>query len=147
MKILACLDLARSSPAVLREARLWARRLSAELYLLHVAEPDPDFIGGGAGPESLRLAVAHKNKLAQQRLEAAAVELRKDNLDATAVLVQGAVADMILQEANRLHADVILMGTYARGVANSPFIGSASKQVLFKAARPVLLIPPNDAPP
>ena len=144
MKLLAALDLANSTPAVLREARNWARRLSAELILIHVAEPDPDFIGYGAGPESVRLAVAHKFTRAHQQLEAMAVDLRKDGLDATALLVQGATADMILQEAERLHIDAILMGTHARGPLHEMFVGSVSKQVLFKAARPVILIPPRD---
>ena len=147
MKVLAALDLARTTPDVLREARIWARRLSAELILIHVAEPDPDFIGYGAGPESVRLAVAHKFTRAHQRLEALSVELRKEGLDATALLLQGATAETILREADRLSADVVLMGTRARGAVRELFVGSVSKEVLRKSTRPVLLIPPRDAGP
>ena len=144
MKVLAALDLDRTTPDVLREARLWARRLSAELILIHVADPDPDFIGYGAGPESVRLAVAHKFTRAHQRLEALSVELRKEGLDATALLLQGATAETILREADRLSADVVLMGTRARGAVRELFVGSVSKEVLRKSTRPVLLIPPLD---
>ena len=144
MKVLAALDLARTTPDVLREARIWARRLSAELFLIHVAEPDPDFIGYGAGPESVRLAVAHKFTRAHQRLEALSVELRKEGLDATALLLQGATAETILREAERLSADVVLMGTRARGAVRELFVGSVSKEVLRRSTRPVLLIPPLD---
>ncbi len=144
MKVLAALDLDRTTPDVLREARLWARRLSAELILIHVADPDPDFIGYGAGPESVRLAVAHKFTRAHQRLEALSVELRKEGLDATALLLQGATAETILREADRLSADVVLMGTRARGAVRELFVGSVSKEVLRRSTRPVLLIPPLD---
>ena len=144
MKVLAALDLARTTPDVLREARIWARRLSAELILIHVADPDPDFIGYGAGPESVRLAVAHKFTRAHQRLEALSVELRKEGLDATALLLQGATAETILREADRLSADVVLMGTRARGAVRELFVGSVSKEVLRRSTRPVLLIPPRD---
>ena len=147
MKVLAALDLARTTPDVLREARIWARRLSAELILIHVAEPDPDFIGYGAGPESVRLAVAHKFTRAHQRIEALSVELRKEGLDATALLLQGATAETILREAERLSADVVLMGTRARGAVRELFVGSVSKEVLRQSTRPVLLIPPRDAGP
>ena len=41
MKILAALDLADTTPTVLKEARDWAR-LGAKLWLLHVVAPDPD---------------------------------------------------------------------------------------------------------
>lgn len=144
MKVLAALDLARTTPDVLREARIWARRLSAELILIHVADPDPDFIGYGAGPESVRLAVAHKFTRAHQRIEALSVELRKEGLDATALLLQGATAETILREAERLSADVVLMGTRARGAVRELFVGSVSKEVLRRSTRPVLLIPPRD---
>ena len=147
MKVLAALDLARTTPDVLREARIWARRLSAELILIHVADPDPDFIGYGAGPESVRLAVAHKFTRAHQRIEALSVELRKEGLDATALLLQGATAETILREADRLSADVVLMGTRARGAVRELFVGSVSKEVLRRSTRPVLLIPPRDAGP
>ena len=94
MKVLAALDLDRTTPDVLREARLWTRRLGAELFLIHVADPDPDFIGYGAGPESVRLAVAHKFTRAHQRIEALATELRKEGFVATtALLIQGATAE------------------------------------------------------
>ena len=147
MKLLAALDFSPATPAVLREARAWALRLHAQLWLIHVAEPDPDFIGYGAGPESVRLAVAHKFTRAHQRLEALSVELRKEGLDATALLLQGATAETILREADRLSADVVLMGTRARGAVRELFVGSVSKEVLRQSTRPVLLIPPRDAGP
>ena len=112
-----------------------------------MAEPDPDFIGYGAGPESVRLAVAHKFTRAHQRIEALSVELRKEGLDATALLLQGATAETILREADRLSADVVLMGTRARGAVRELFVGSVSKEVLRRSTRPVLLIPPRDAGP
>ena len=145
MKVLAALDLDRTTPDVLREARLWTRRLGAELFLIHVADPDPDFIGYGAGPESVRLAVAHKFTRAHQRIEALATELRKEGFVATtALLIQGATAETILREADRLAVDVILMGTRARGAIREIFVGSVSKEVLRQSTRPVLLIPPRD---
>ena len=145
MKVLAALDLDRTTPDVLREARLWTRRLGAELFLIHVAEPDPDFIGYGAGPESVRLAVAHKFTRAHQRLDALAVNLRKEGFaSTTALLIQGATAETILREADRLAVDVILMGTRARGAVREIFVGSVSKEVLRASTRPVLLIPPRD---
>ena len=143
MKLLAALDLASSTPAVLREARNWARRLSAELILIHVAEPDPDFIGYGAGPESVRLAVAHKFTRAHQQIEALAVELRKDGIDAKALLIQGATAETILREADNLSVDAILMGTRAHGAIHDLMVGSVSKEVLRHSSRPVVLIPPR----
>ena len=145
MKLLAALDLSTTTPAVLREARAWARRLSAELVLIHVAEPDPDFVGYGPGPESIRLAVAHKFQRAHVQIEAAARELRKEGVDTTALLLQGITAETILREADKLSADAILMGARAHGAVHKFFVGSTSQEVLRHSTRPVLLIPPRGA--
>jgi nucleotide-binding universal stress UspA family protein len=146
MKLLAALDLSTTTPAVLREARSWARRLSAQLYLVHVADPDPDFIGYKAGPDTVRDAMADKFHREHRQLEAAAIELRKEGVDATALLLQGPTAETILKEADRLSVDAILMGTRAHGAIHDLIVGSTSKGVLHKSTRPVLLVPPRDAP-
>lgn len=141
MKLLAALDLAGTTPIVLREARNWARRLAGQLVLLHVAEPDPAFIGYEPGPATVRAAVAEKFHRERQQLESAAVELRKEGVDTTALLVQGPTAETILQEADKLHVDVILIGTRGHGAVRDFLVGSTSKGVLHKTSRPVLLIP------
>ena len=74
MKLLAALDFSPATPAVLREARAWALRLHAQLWLIHVAEPDPDFIGYKAGPDTVRDAMARKFHREHQQLETAAKE-------------------------------------------------------------------------
>jgi nucleotide-binding universal stress UspA family protein len=144
MKLLAALDLSTTTPAVLREARSWSRRLSAQLYLVHVAAPNPDFIGYKAGPDTVRDAMARTFHREHRQIEAAAQELRKDGVDATALLLQGPTAEMILKESDKLSVDAILMGTRARGALHDLIVGSVSKQVLHKSTRPVLLVPPRD---
>lgn len=146
MKLLAALDLATTTPAVLREARNWSRRLSAQLTLVHVAAPDPDFIGYAAGPDTVRAAMARTFHREHRQIEAAAVELRQDGIDTTALLLQGPTAETILKEADKLSVDAIVMGTRARGALHDLIVGSTSQQVLQKSTRPVLLVPPRDAP-
>lgn len=141
MKLLAALDLAETTPAVLREARAWAARLRAPLWLVHVAEPDPDFIGYEPGPDTVREAVAQKFHREHRQIEAAAQELRDAGLDATALLVQGPTADTILREADRLAADAILLGTRGYGAIHDLLLGSVSRQVIHQTTRPVLLVP------
>lgn len=141
MKLLAALDLAETTPAVLREARAWATRLHASLWLVHVAEPDPDFIGYEPGPDTVRDAVASKFHREHRQIEAAAQELRDAGLNATALLLQGPTADTILREADRLGADAIFMGTRGYGAIHDLLLGSVSRQVIHQATRPVLLVP------
>lgn len=143
MKILAALDLGFTTPAVLREVRAWASRLQAQVWLIHAAEPEPDFIGYEPGPPTVRAAVARQFHREHQQLEAAAGELRAAGLDVTALLIRGPTAEVILKEADRLGVDLILMGTHARGVWQEFWLGSTSKEVLHRSTRPLLIIPPR----
>lgn len=143
MRLLAALDFAETTSAVLREARVWAIRLGAELWLIHVAEPDPDFVGYGPGPDTLRGAIAEKFYREHRQIEAAARELRGAGVETTALLLQGPTADTILREADRLGVDAILMGAGGHGAIHDFLLGSVSRQVIRQSVRPVLLIPPR----
>ncbi len=146
MKLLAALDLADTPPAVLRETRAWADRLRAAVWLLHVAEPDPDFVGYEPGPDTVRAAVARKFHREHRQIEDAARDLRAAGLEATALLVQGPTAATILREAERLGADAILLGVRGHGALHDFLLGSVSRRVLHAAARPVLFVPARAAP-
>ena len=144
MKILAALDLAETTPAVVKEARDWAR-LGAKLWLLHVVEPNPDSIGIPTDPDTVRDALARLLRIQRARLEELAQDLRQDGIEASTLLVQGPLSATILKEADKLGVNAILMGSHARGQLHELLIGSTSRGVLRHAARPVLLIPPGNA--
>ena len=146
MNILAALDLASTTPAILKTARTWASPPAHRLWLVHVAEPNPDFVGYETGPDTVRDAIAHQLRVERVQLEDRAEELRRDGLDVTALAVQGPIAETLLKEADKIGADVILMGTRAHGKLHEWFMGSTSQGVIHKTTRPVLLVPPAPAP-
>ncbi|MBU0908678.1 MAG: universal stress protein [Proteobacteria bacterium] len=53
----------------------------------------------------------------------------------------GHPAAVILQVADQLHADVIVMGTHGKGALEYTFLGSVAKRVVRKSRVPVLLVP------
>ena len=60
-----------------------------EIYLLHVAEPNPDFIGFEAGPEEVRDQVAREFHQEHEQIQSMAVRLRDVGHEVSALLVQG----------------------------------------------------------
>ena len=52
--ILALVDFSDVTEAVVKAAGELAGTFKAVLYLLHVAAPDPDFVGYEAGPQTVR---------------------------------------------------------------------------------------------
>ena len=48
---------------------------------------------------------------------------------------------MILEKANELECDAIVMGTHGKGIIANAFLGSVAKQVLRRTRMPVFIIP------
>jgi nucleotide-binding universal stress UspA family protein len=141
MKLLVALDFADLTERLLAVAHNTARATQAEVYLLHVAEPEPSFIGYQAGPQVVREQVAHEFREQHRRLQSHAEALRGEGIPATALLVQGPTAQTILAEAARLGADLIVMGTHGRSAMLDLLVGGVSHAVLRQSPLPVLLVP------
>ena len=141
MKILVGIDLSECTEIVINKAREIAKGLSAEVWLLHVAEPEPDFVGYDVGPPAERDALAEKFHREHVEIQAIAKQLRSEDLKTTALLVQGATVETILNEATKLHSDIIVLGSHGRGAVHRLLVGSISEGVLRHAKIPVLIVP------
>jgi nucleotide-binding universal stress UspA family protein len=141
MKILISVDLSDSTAKVVEKAEDFAKGLSAEVWLLHVAAPDPDFVGYDAGPQSVRDSVAQKYHEEHRQIQAIAGQFRKKGLEATALLIQGVTADTILNEAAKLRVDMVVVGSHGRGMVRHLLVGSVSEEVIRRSLVPVLVVP------
>lgn len=141
MKLLVPLDLSEVTDRLLEIVVRTAEATGAALWLLHVAEPDPAFVGYEAGPAVVRDAVAAEVRDRNDDLQARARSLRERGFEVTALHVQGETARTILAEAARLDADLIVMGTHGHGAMFDLLVGSVSQAVLRDSAIPVLLVP------
>lgn len=141
MRILVALDLSTATERTLATAIRLARATQGAVTLLHVAAPEPAFVGYDAGTPVVRTQVAHEHREEHRQLQAHAQALRDLGVDATALLIQGPTAETILVEAERLGAELILMATHGRGALMDFVVGSVSHAVLRGSRIPVLLVP------
>ena len=141
MDILVPLDFSEVTLEVIDQASLLARSLDAKLWLIHVATPEPEFIGYETGPQTVRDRVALELRQEHRSTQQVAEKLRRSGLDVTALCPQGATVRTILQEAEKLDADLIVMGSHGRGALHRALLGSVSEGVLHKATCPVMIIP------
>ncbi len=141
MQLLVATDLSPLSEQVVSCAREMAMSLGAKVWLLHVADPEPDFVGYEPGPQTVRDVVAHTFHEEHRQLQVCAEQLREDGIDCTALLVQGPVAETLLHEAEKLAVQLIVMGSHGKGAVKKLLVGSTSEGVLHKTAVPVLVVP------
>jgi len=139
--IVVAIDFSPVSERVLQEVVALVRAEGGHLWLLHVAAPEPDFVGYDAGPQEERDHVARDLRDAHRRLQAMAKALRERGVESTALLVQGPTAQTILDEARKLEADLIAIGSHGRGIAYRALLGSISEAVLRRSEVPLLIVP------
>jgi len=158
-RILVPIDFSDATPAVIDLACQLAKGLEAEIHLVHVKElsgaATPGALGYGlAGmpelapmsgvpvsvfnpmPEPVLEDQGQKSKLAQWQHEIAQAGIR-----VTLHEPCGMVAEEILNQADAINADLIVMGTHGHGAMYTLLVGSATKGVLKHCMRPVLLVP------
>ncbi len=140
-KLLAAIDFSPVSAAVVEHAASLAEAFSAELTLIHIAAPDPDFVGYGAGPQTVRDDRAREIRTEHRELHAIAEALRDRAISAHALLIQGPTVEKILVEGQRLQSDMIVIGSHGHGGLYRALLGSVSEGVVRAARCPVLVVP------
>ena len=80
----------------------------------------------------------------ERRLEALATQVREAGVNGLTTSLEGRAADEIVGYANRVPADLIVMGTHGRTGIRRVLLGSVAEQVLRQARSPLLVVPPAD---
>ena len=137
--ILVPVDFSDTTPGVIETAKKFATTFGSRVVLLHVSEPEPDFVGFEPGPIAVRQTVARDLKGERQKIEAL-----KENCGIPEVLalhIQGPAIEKILHEAASQNAGLIVIGSHGHGALYELLVGSVTAGVLKGARCPVLVVP------
>ncbi|MFT3885816.1 MAG: universal stress protein [Flavobacteriales bacterium] len=139
--ILVPVELDQANERVVDQAAAIAHAFDPQIWLVHVAAPDPAFVGYEPGPQYIRDLRADELREEHALLQRWRDKLIARGLRAQALLVQGVTAETILEQADRLNADLIVMGSHGRHGIRKALLGSACSDVLHANRRPVLVVP------
>lgn len=142
-------DFSSHARAALYAAADLARRLGAGLRLLHVVQPPTFGYGyayGGATPPPIDMAQLRDAAARSLSEVAESIEDVPGNVDCIVVEASN-IAGAIRDTAEKLEADLIVMGTHGRTGLAHVFLGSVTERTLRIAPCPVLSVqaPEDDA--
>ncbi len=141
MKILIAMDLSENARQLLDQAIGLLQKALGTVWLLYVAEPEPDFVGYEVDSEVMRRQIAEEFHEKHRRLQALAEDLRANGIDARALSIQGDIVGTVVGQAGKLNVDMIVVGSRKHGVLYHFLLGDVSRGILKEAGRPVLVIP------
>jgi nucleotide-binding universal stress UspA family protein len=139
--ILVALDFSDISDRLVTTAATIAQAFGARLVLLHVSEPEPDFVGFDTGPMVVRSAVARDFRAEHQHLEEARALAARSGIETTALHIQGGLVEKILSQADTHAAELIVIGSHGHGALYDLLVGGVASGVLRGAKCPVLVVP------
>jgi nucleotide-binding universal stress UspA family protein len=134
-RLLIAVDLSPESEKVIGVARRLALATGAQVFVVHCAEPDPDLVGYD------RDEVAERFHYDHAAVQDCAEQLRAEGVDATALMIHGPIVETMLNEAERLKPELLIVGSHCRGVVYDMLLGSDSANIVRQTEIPVLLVP------
>ena len=155
-RILVAKDLSRESSNVIRYALELGSKFDAEIHVLHVM-PTVDhavlnMVAISMGPDKLaELNAINEKELGERtRGQLNAIleeETRRGDVQLSTPpqieVHHGEAAPMILAVADRLDADMIILGSHTKGKLHYAFLGSGAEKILRKTHRTVVIVPPG----
>jgi nucleotide-binding universal stress UspA family protein len=155
--ILYATDLSVNAAHAFRHAIALARQDGGGIHILHVLpEVEPamlNYISTVMGEERLAdLELEHKEEvreLIRDRLRQFASDELTDHPEdmgrISAIEVHhGSPVGQILETADRIEADLIVVGSHGKGRLKHALLGSVAEKMLRKSQRPVLVVPLPD---
>ena len=143
-RILCPIDFSDCSRRALDHARAIAKWYHSTITLVHVSPivPLAAYASGSGVVPSANLSPEEREALLMSMRQFGAAEassgLRFDYL-----LAEGGTAAQILNAADTLASDLIVIGTHGRSGFERLMLGSVTEKVLRKATCPVLSVPPH----
>lgn len=142
-KIVLATDLSDASDAATQSALEVRSLTGADLVVVYVIEAVMEaknwFLPDTAAMDALRQAVAHEEDAVRERLDAKLAALGVEGAETR--VVHGRPGDAIVECADAVDADLIVIGTHGRRGFQRAVMGSVATRVARTAGRPVLVVP------
>jgi nucleotide-binding universal stress UspA family protein len=144
-RILVPLDFSEHAESILTSAGHLAEEHGSRVLLLHVYHLPVEFqqLEGAYLPPDFWANV--KNE-AEQQLDKYAVKLKDTGVEVESFVREGYPATVIVEEADSLDADLIVIGTHGHSGLKHLLLGSIAERVVQKAPCPVLTVKSPNSP-
>lgn len=138
--VLAAVDFSPVSDEVCRVAADLAASVGARAVILHVSEPEVDYVGV-APPELFPITEDTAAKVIEGRLRAAREIFESRSVSTEVLHIWGPIVGTIISESERHEVDILVIGSHGHGAFYNLIVGSVTEGVIRHSKVPVLVVP------
>lgn len=139
--ILIAIDFDKNYQKLIEKGIELSKKFTSKIWLLHIVAPDPDFVGYGVGPQYIRDSKAEEMREEHRLLQKVSESIKERGVEADGLLIQGPTVETILEEADKLNIDLIVIGRRDHGFFYKAIIGDTSSDVISESEIPILVVP------
>lgn len=139
--ILTAIDFDNDTQKLLIKTEQLAKAFEAKVWILHVAVPNPDFVGYEVGPQYIRDARAKELKDESKLIWEHVDHLREKGISAEGLLIPGQTIETVLSEAEKLQVELIIVGHNNHSFLYEIVLGDIATDIAIKSNIPVLVVP------
>jgi len=143
--IVVAVDLLPKTSAVLKIAKNFSKAFDAKLFIIH-----SEYIGtyinsviSDAPNHPYTELINDLKKNIKSQLAEMKKKLLEENIEVESILMDGLTIENILEEANNVNADLIIIGSHKHGKLYHFLFGSIHNALINKSTVPIMIIPNN----
>ncbi len=138
-KTLVAIDLSSDTEQIIQKSIEMAKAFSSIIYFVHVQPPIKDSSGRDNGDPIEEMSNDYPDQTG--KLNHIAQRVRDVGIETHALFIEGIASLSIIETAQKMNAQLIIMGSHGHGAVTSFLLVSVSQAVVKKAMCPVLLVP------
>lgn len=139
--ILVAVDFEPKTQELIDFALQLGEKFGSKIWVIHIAAPEPDYVGYNVGPRYIRDALAKDLRMEHKMVQNYTRIIEEKGIKAEGLLIQGPTIEMILEEAKKLNSDLLIIGSHKYSFIYRAFNDSVSAELLKKSKIPILVIP------
>jgi len=139
--ILVAIDIGDQEEVLIEKAIELAEKFNSKIWIVHASAPDPDFVSFEAGPQSVRDERAKSLHKENRIIGTLSDKVKSKGLESAGLLIRGVTVDVILEESEKLKAELLIIGHKKHGFIEKLIRGSVSGGVLQHSKIPVMTVP------
>jgi nucleotide-binding universal stress UspA family protein len=140
--VLAPIDFSEASQRVANVAAGLARALNGRVLLLHVVRPPHLLTGLDVEVENVAEMTVAMEKAAEGQLSEFKKTLEEKSVETQTLRLTGHAAAEIFEQAQKLSADYIVIGSHGHTAFYDLIVGSTTSAVIKRSRCPVIVVPP-----
>ena len=141
--ILVPIDANKEADLVVKKALEVAMVFDAHVHLMHATAMKADRNDSGFGSENLEPEILSNHEVEMQILNGYKSQFLTSGIHCEVHLAKGVADLQILHFAEKLAADLVVIGLIQHSAWYKMFVGSVSNEVIKSTKIPVLLVPVN----